>query len=681
MNVDMRTLLKQGLLCLRSGGTVREYLRRPDLAAVPAAQREELQSLLETAMTVAGLRQEVLPAPRAVAVNRGRFLSAAALQRERWNSQQRRAGWGVWPRLGRPVLVVSLVVALLLGAGSGVANAAAGSLPGSTLYPVKLAVEDARLMLAPSDVRRAELYLRYARERTDEMLRLSEAGMAVDQSVVDRLARQLEAAVTAASSAADGSETSLAAELLQRVIDTTSQQEETLNLACVDAALDAQPALNAGAVVAQQTGLAAREALSHLVVVSPTPTVMLAQLPTRTPTVAPGGSAGRSVSPPPTATLPPTLPAASASLAAPGSTMTIGPDETTSAESRTPLFTRTPPAGTPSPSAGRSPTGPARTEPLGTHTPAPAQTMPAEAPTSPSGGASATPSQTPVLFRLSLDDSPDPVPASYRIHYTACVINEADAPLTNASVFVSWTPAQCAYLPPDNPPGISFVMGTVNAGSRSCVRFSLNTSVICAGAQVSVEAILSADQGSARDSEVTSIDRPPTPTPTTSPTPSAAFLLTLWDQPDPVPAGNAIHYGLCLRNLGDQPLTNLVLEATWTPRDCVYQVPDNPSGVVWRWSSLAPYSERCVSLDLSTFSTCQGTVVTNRVTMTCDQGFSAVEQRTNIGAQPTAAITATNTAIPTATPTPGPSWTATATTIPTPTGAPTPTATHTLLSR
>lgn len=674
MSKNLIDLLRDGLLHLRIGGTVQEYLERPELNEVPGDRLSELRSLLETAATITSLRGIPVPSPKATAANRARFLSAAAALHESrpgWRSIVR---WTMWPRLLRTAVSVSLILALLLGAGTGMVRVAASSLPGSALYPIKLAVEDARLMLAVGELRRAELYLRYANERTDEMLRLSAAGQPVNQAVTDRFALQLEGAVAAASSAAR-SEPGAAMGILEEVIKTASVQHSTLTEACEMASETVQPALNAGAAAAQHAGQVAQQELAQLIAVLPTAT-QLAQLPA-TATSTPRRSAPAATPVPPTIAEPsqpppPPLNPVNTEATAPRPTAS-GPTTVPSDAART-ISPGVSPTLSSVPSGTAPPPGPSRTIINPTTTLRPEFTATSPLATSPADDGAVTPTLRAARLRVDLADSGDPVPASFRIHYKVCVVNEGESSLTNASVKVRWTPTQCAYAPPDNPSELVFAVGSVAADSRSCVSFSLNTSVICGGTQISAEAVATCDQGSASDVETTTLAPPPTPTPTVTRTPMVLFNVTLSDQPDPVTAGNALHLELCVVNYGDQTLTNVVLQDVWTPRDCVYLPPDNPFDMRWIWKSVAEHSQRCVTLTLSSYSTCEGALVSNKATMTCDQGTASAEEMTAVRRPPTVTptiiATATLTERPVSTPTPP------ATTIETP--APSPTSTATL---
>jgi hypothetical protein len=69
--------------------------------------------------------------------------------------------------------IILVIVVALSGLG-GTVYAAQDSLPGDTLYSVKLGIEDATMMLGGDDVARAERALNFATKRVREMLTLTE---------------------------------------------------------------------------------------------------------------------------------------------------------------------------------------------------------------------------------------------------------------------------------------------------------------------------------------------------------------------------------------------------------------------------------------------------------------------------------------------------------------------------
>lgn len=74
-------------------------------------------------------------------------------------------------------VVIAIVLALSAAAG-GTAYASQGSLPGDTLYPVKLATEQVRMALPGNDLSRAERALTLAERRVQEMEALADSARA-----------------------------------------------------------------------------------------------------------------------------------------------------------------------------------------------------------------------------------------------------------------------------------------------------------------------------------------------------------------------------------------------------------------------------------------------------------------------------------------------------------------------
>ena len=74
------------------------------------------------------------------------------------------------------VAIIIVIVLAVSAIGGGTAYASQGSLPGDTLYPVKLATEQVRLVLTISDTAKAELYVTFASSRVEEMVTLAERG-------------------------------------------------------------------------------------------------------------------------------------------------------------------------------------------------------------------------------------------------------------------------------------------------------------------------------------------------------------------------------------------------------------------------------------------------------------------------------------------------------------------------
>lgn len=102
-------------------------------------------------------------------------------------------GRGFFPSLRPAWIALAALVAIII-AGSGTVYAAGNALPDSPLYPIKLATEQVRLFLTPSDIGKAELYADFADERVEEIVRMAEKGDAeLVQQTTNRLNEQLVA--------------------------------------------------------------------------------------------------------------------------------------------------------------------------------------------------------------------------------------------------------------------------------------------------------------------------------------------------------------------------------------------------------------------------------------------------------------------------------------------------------
>ncbi|HEY90667.1 MAG TPA: hypothetical protein G4O07_02430, partial [Dehalococcoidia bacterium] len=157
--------------------------RYPDYAA-------ELEPLLRTAVATREL-QSIEPDSEFRA--RARYQLRLEMDRipsGRWQSILKwRPSLKLQPRW---VVTIVVVLALVLGGGTTVL-AAESSMPGSPLYPVKLATENVRLTFSSSDVARAELYATLADRRIEEITYAIEKGKTkYIRKVTERLNKHLE---------------------------------------------------------------------------------------------------------------------------------------------------------------------------------------------------------------------------------------------------------------------------------------------------------------------------------------------------------------------------------------------------------------------------------------------------------------------------------------------------------
>jgi hypothetical protein len=161
---------------IRAGrATTAECLARyPDL-------RAELEPLLAVVSRVTAL--ELKPDPARKLAARARFIEALYAEPEHRGARGFLAAFldqAASFRLGFRG-AVSMGLALLLATGGGAAYASEQALPGEPLYPVKLAVEQARVAAAVDEESKAELELEIAGRRLMEVQRALDIG---DQAAV-----------------------------------------------------------------------------------------------------------------------------------------------------------------------------------------------------------------------------------------------------------------------------------------------------------------------------------------------------------------------------------------------------------------------------------------------------------------------------------------------------------------
>ncbi len=152
---------------------------------------------------------------------------------------------------------LALVVALLFGSGALTAFASQNALPGDALYPVKTALEDARLALTSNHAAAARLALQLSERRVQELTALAQAGRFDDmQAAAQRLNAHLQTAAQSLEALARTNPTQANA---VAVLLTQAQQSEQQVIASLqDAApVAARPALNQAVAALQESGRAA----------------------------------------------------------------------------------------------------------------------------------------------------------------------------------------------------------------------------------------------------------------------------------------------------------------------------------------------------------------------------------------------------------------------------------------
>ncbi|MBL7064225.1 MAG: hypothetical protein ISS49_08490 [Anaerolineae bacterium] len=205
-------VLDQILARVEAGESVDEVLcDYPEQAA-------ELRGLLKAYFALTPLREPVPPPPGRLVTGRRRLLREARLgQPARRETGRLRA-----PLRLRWAFAVAAALTLVLCLTTGVA--AAQSLPGDLLYPLKLTAENVQLALVSQPGDRANLHLDFAARRLDEVLRLVECERAVAQEDWGRPAQEVQAALPEIVQA----EPEEVPRLLQRVIELTEAQQVAL---------------------------------------------------------------------------------------------------------------------------------------------------------------------------------------------------------------------------------------------------------------------------------------------------------------------------------------------------------------------------------------------------------------------------------------------------------------------
>ena len=150
------------------------------LASCPE-RATELKPLLQTAL-VAKNASVIQPRPEFKA--RARYQFHLALQEVAAKRSRPLFGWHI-----RWATAIAILLILLLTGGSTVA-AADNSMPDGPLYGVKLATEQVRLTLTPSELGKAQLYASFTDKRVLEIARMAKKGKSKQ---VERTTQRLNA--------------------------------------------------------------------------------------------------------------------------------------------------------------------------------------------------------------------------------------------------------------------------------------------------------------------------------------------------------------------------------------------------------------------------------------------------------------------------------------------------------
>ena len=148
-------------------------------------QAAELKPLLRVALTT---YQASAVEPRSEFRAGARYQIHSILYAEKQKPKVKRLSLLGW--VPRWAVIVASVVLIILIAGGGTVAAASDSLPGETLYPVKLATERVQLAFTFSDMGKAKLHAKFAGRRIEEMARIAERG---DSERVEGLVSRFDA--------------------------------------------------------------------------------------------------------------------------------------------------------------------------------------------------------------------------------------------------------------------------------------------------------------------------------------------------------------------------------------------------------------------------------------------------------------------------------------------------------
>lgn len=180
----IETILDECLERLRQGDSVEQCLVRYPEQAV------DLEPLLRVAMASRNAALSVAPRPEFKARARQEIQSRLG-DKGRAIEPKKASPMGWIPRWA--VMVASVVLIFLI-AGTGTVAASTGSMPGDTLYPLKLATERVRLGLARGDISKARVNVRLADRRVKEIVYLAEKGDSRRlEKVLSRLEGNMEA--------------------------------------------------------------------------------------------------------------------------------------------------------------------------------------------------------------------------------------------------------------------------------------------------------------------------------------------------------------------------------------------------------------------------------------------------------------------------------------------------------
>jgi hypothetical protein len=252
-SLDFEHVLSICLDRLRDGDTLEACL-----ASYPSHARQ-LAPLLRVAAMLQTPESRPMPT-EGLHASEARFLTHAARLRARQQTTSPARQGGVFSTLmvsTRRLILATIVSVLLLGGvlGAGSVSAASGSLPGSRLYPLKLATEALVSSVALTPRLQTRIHLAWAERRLHETEALLARDGAVDESVLAALEEQTEQALAASEQAGS--------DQLTAVVTYTEQQQAVLSRLLNKAPQAARPGLERALAASAQGQARAQSALER----------------------------------------------------------------------------------------------------------------------------------------------------------------------------------------------------------------------------------------------------------------------------------------------------------------------------------------------------------------------------------------------------------------------------------
>ena len=231
----------------------------------------QLAPLVQVADRIGKTRHPTLSVPATKAIEQSLLKRATEIKQ----SKAKPSRWPL-PFSLRPLVTVAatliVVLALVLAGGGGIVYASTDSLPGSPLYGVKRATEQVQLFLAPMGTGRAELHIRFAQRRLEEVQALAETKGKVDEETLAAIAEETVLALKEV----EGAHPAEKSNLLEKLASLTERQQAVLKGVQAKTPEAAQKGLNRALEASQQGHERASKALEKE---KPDPDVK----PTKTP--------------------------------------------------------------------------------------------------------------------------------------------------------------------------------------------------------------------------------------------------------------------------------------------------------------------------------------------------------------------------------------------------------------